>query len=336
MLQASQLAAELEVAKANLARVTGEKNAHVAAHEGKIRALELTAARAVKNYDKAQAALDSTTAKYQRAAEGLANLELAVQDLQAERDAMVLEATAGLTKQLEGLRSELAGKERTLAEAEQQRHVLESHVKAVAELESERNLANGICKSLENDVARLQRELGEAQGKLAEALSSAPTNVDIELIRNMFVTFCEQTGEKKAQALLPLAKILQLSDADKYTVGIRPRRGFFSQLISGPTMAPETPGKAKARSFAEEMVEFMMKEAGGDAASASSAQTSGSTTASGASATPSTAASTVFPDTNDQAASLVASYDAGYSNRRLSREHTPLKVATFSPAQTPQ
>lgn len=32
-------------------------------------------------------------------------------------------------------------------------------------------------------------------------------------------------------------------------------------------MAPETPGKAKARSFAEEMVEFMMKEAGGDTSS---------------------------------------------------------------------
>lgn len=233
MPQASQLAAELEVAKANLERATNERNAHVAAHEGKVRALELTAARAVKNYDKAKADLEATTAQYERAATGLANLEHAVQELQAEKDLMVDEATAGLRKRIETMTTDLAAKAEALAVAEQQQRGLEQQAAVVAELESERNLANGLCKSLENDVARLQRELGEAQGKLAEALSSAPTNVDIELIRNMFVAFCEQTGEKKAQALLPLAKILQLSDADKYAVGIRPHRGFFSQLISG-------------------------------------------------------------------------------------------------------
>lgn len=126
----------------------------------------------------------------------------------------------------------------------------------------------GLCKSLENDMRRLQNDLGVAQGRLAHAVSSASTNtVDKEVVRNMVVSFCEQTGEQRQQALTVLSHYLEFTDAEKYAAGIRQQQGFFSALLSGPALAPTSDRKqSKAPNFAEDLVSFMMEEAAASSA----------------------------------------------------------------------
>jgi hypothetical protein len=117
-----------------------------------------------------------------------------------------------------------------------------------------------------------------------------------------------------------LANMLDFDEGDRYAVGLRARRGFMSQLLAGPSVKPDTPGKAPSKTFASDLVEFMMTEA--------KAQQTPDTAAAAAPATP-------YPATNSQPHLKMAQQHGRMSSDGSADGLSPFKLAHFTSAQTP-
>jgi len=265
-----------------------EQAAEVGAEsESRIRALEAEATSAVSERDHYQAELVKAVSEKDKMAIGLSNLELVLQGFEAEKEA-----------QVQAVQSEAGTSSRALeADADQARARVEEletvNAGAFAELEKlsgvqkELNIARGLNKSMVSDTARLQAELSKHQAEQADRAANVSERlIDKKVIANMFVSYCEHSGDHKQQVLGLMCNALDLSEADRYSCGIRQSRGFFTSLIAGPVAVAETPDRQQgaSRSFAQDLVDFMMQEAeadptsggggGGAAATAGSTRTS--------------------------------------------------------------
>lgn len=135
----------------------------------------------------------------------------------------------------------------------------------------------------------------------------------------MLPRYVEHTGEQQKEVMALMANMLDFDEAERYSVGLGQRRGFITQLFAGPAVKPQTPGKAAAPTFASDLVEFMMTEAQAAKPPATPAPVS-----------------TPYPATNTQPQMRIQ------QRGRPSDDHsatvdtlTPLKLGSFTPAQTP-
>eukprot|EP00040_Diaphanoeca_grandis_P030988 m.184485 g.184485 ORF g.184485 m.184485 type:complete len:1298 (-) comp32192_c0_seq1:212-4105(-) len=274
----------------------------------------------VKDLERASRELQSQLAENKRLTISVTNLELALQGFEAEKDSMT--TTMNETHQAEvlQLQRELEASRSLVSDVQATATVLQQKTSEIEGLRGELNMSSGLCKSLENDMRRLQNELSGCQARLADTITSASSSmVDKEVVKNMVVSFCERSGHQKEQALLVLANLLEFDKGERYAAGIRERRGFFSSLMSGPVLAPPTPNKQpKANSFADDLVNFMMEEAN-------------------ATENPDPPpASVQFPATNFQTPlARRPTHVTGRLSSENNREPTPFKVRPFVPPQTP-
>jgi hypothetical protein len=194
------------------------------------------------------------------------------------------------------------------------------------------------------DLDRLQRDVQEYQARLADALTASPAVVDKQLIKNMIVQYVGHSGEQQRECMSVLATLLEFNEGERYAVGLRPKRGFFTQLLAGPAVAPDTPGTPHSKSFAEDLVNFMMTEAA--QAPSAPAATAVAESIVGGSGSSSSSASTPahhqYPATNSQLSvqmqrPRMPSAGSGGSSGDLTSPLTlaPFKMSAFKSAQTP-
>jgi hypothetical protein len=238
--------------------------------EVRIRTLEDRAASAIAERDGMRSDMVRCQSENDKLSLGLSNLEQVLQGFQAEKEAQeeVLHTQVGSNTRLLKAEAETA----TVKAAELETALSDAHAQldALTGVQRELNISRGLQKSMEADTARLQTDLSKQKVELADRVASISERlIDKTLISNMFVQYCEQSGEHKYQVLQLMCNALALDEADRYAVGIRQHRGFFSSLIAGPAAVPETP-EAKQRhshSFAQDLVDFMMTEAEADSGS---------------------------------------------------------------------
>ena len=265
--QIKQLSAALEDARQDKGAAEARATAATTGTEARIRALEAEAASAVTERDKYQTELVKAVSDKDKMAIGLSNLELVLQGFEAEKEAHVqaVQSEAGTSSRALQADAEVA--HARVVELEAAAASARAELETLSGVQTELNIARGMHKSLESDNARLQADLSKHQAELADRMASISERlIDKKVIANMFVSFCEQSGDHKQQVLGLICNALGLSEADRYSCGIRQPRGFFTSLMSGPAAVAETPDRQQgaSRSFAQDLVDFMMTEADAD------------------------------------------------------------------------
>ena len=226
---------------------------------------EARATEAMADRDRLRSEFELMKIDKEKAALGLGNLEMVLQGFESEKEAQVASMKDEMAACTRTLQAEIDQLNVQVAQAAQAAAARSEQLGKLAEIQGELNLARGMQKSMEMEKERMQRDLSRAQANLAERIALANDRlIDKQVIANMFVSYCEKSGEHQQQVLLLIASALSLDQADRYAVGIRTKRGFFESIMQGPQVVPETPDRQSRKST------FVYLARGGELLSSSS------------------------------------------------------------------
>jgi outer membrane murein-binding lipoprotein Lpp len=189
--------------------------------------------------------------------QALGNLQLVLEQFQAEQESVVQTRLYGLKRELSSAQQELQSLRSqcsTLQEIKLKYEKLEEdHQKLRQELE-----ATAADRARVNaEVENLRKALTQSMERLGAVTQNEQNSIDKRLVKKLFVTYCSP-GAKRNDVLDLAARILDFTEEEKTAVGLGKRGwglGFFGRGKG------TQPAAQKEKSLMDLWVEFLLREA---------------------------------------------------------------------------
>jgi chromosome segregation ATPase len=235
--QIKTLRSELAEATRSQSSSTQQQQAGASAAAARIRELEDRTRNAIVDRDSFRANLVKVESEKDKLALSLQNLEMVLQGFESEQDALLEAKLSDAGTAAKAVEEELKRCKQELSTAREQVATLQAGCSEAAEVAKALHMAQGLCKSLDLDRERLQRNLSTCQAELANRISSTSDRmIDKKFVSNMFVSFCEKSGSQKEQVLELISSTLNLDESERYSVGLRLVSPTFQRKLAMPRL----------------------------------------------------------------------------------------------------